>query len=524
MFNNFNNYLRLNNNNFDENNNDQNNNNNGLNNNENNNNNYNNNYDQFNNNNNQQIVNNNFDVNNNGQVNENFSDGYEYEEDPIGENEQQLNQNPIEENQLNNNNVVNENINDNDSIELNLINDEIQNSQQQVAVNNPVNPIINPVVTDDEDLNYQANNRRPIRPRSNTGRNSPYTLQRPPRPNSNNHQIDYFQLNQRLSQIVQNQNGLLDQQTINEIERMRFMTQLRSASERVNQERFIRSQHPPPLIRGIYASNVNQQQPLHNNNLRQELDNNYQQLVQNNLQHQQQRNNNQQHHINIQQQQQQAQNNHQQQQVHNINQQQQVNQQLNINHLPQQLNNNQQHQQNYRRSQPVNLQQQRLPQTPVNQQNNPGNASTPNSPFHQLVQKVLELEKQRDALLLKCTMQSVLPASSQQIDNINWTQSRIEEMRSNTALNDAELNKIIAAELLASRKLITVFSGKTKESFTDWLFNIERYFKKANTLDKNKVDFALDHLAGCARNLFISLPNFMNVPWEQHVNHFMILK
>jgi len=312
MFNNFNNYLRLNNNNYDENNNDQNNNNNGLNNNENNNNNnYNNNYDQFNNNNNQQIINNNFNVNNNGQINEDFSDGYEYEDDPIGENVQQLNQNPIEDDQLNNNNVRNENINATDSIELNLINDEIQNSQQQVAVNNPVNPIINPDVTDDEDLNYQANNRRPIRPRSNTGRNSPYTLQRPPRPNSSNHQIDYFQLNQRLSQIVQNQNGPLDQQAINEIERMRFMTQLRSASERVNQERFIRSQHLPQLIRGNYASNVNQQQPLHNNP-RQEQDNNYQQLVQNNLQHQQQRNNN--HN------QQQANNNHQQQQHINIQQ------------------------------------------------------------------------------------------------------------------------------------------------------------------------------------------------------------
>jgi hypothetical protein len=89
---------------------------------------------------------------------------------------------------------------------------------------------------------------------------------------------------------------------------------------------------------------------------------------------------------------------------------------------------------------------------------------------------VLEFEKQRDALLLKCTMQSILPASSQQFYNINWTQSRIEEMRSNTALNDAELKQIIAAELLASRKLITVFSGKTKGSFTDWPFSIERYF------------------------------------------------
>jgi hypothetical protein len=75
---------------------------------------------------------------------------------------------------------------------------------------------------------------------------------------------------------------------------------------------------------------------------------------------------------------------------------------------------------NIRRSHTNNLQpQQQLPQTPVNQQNNPRNAFTPNSPLHQLVRKVLELEKQRDALLLKCTMQSILPASSQQIDNIN---------------------------------------------------------------------------------------------------------
>jgi hypothetical protein len=37
------------------------------------------------------------------------------------------------------------------------------------------------------------------------------------------------------------------------------------------------------------------------------------------------------------------------------------------------------------------------------------------------------------------------------------------------------------------------------------------------------IAIAFDHLAGCARNLLISLPNFMNVPWEQHVKNLKSL-
>ena len=89
--------------------------------------------------------------------------------------------------------------------------------------------------------------------------------------------------------------------------------------------------------------------------------------------------------------------------------------------------------------------------------------------------------------------------------------------------NNHEFSRVISSELLAAKRLINVFSGKPEESFSDWLFSIERYFLKANTSDKRKADFAIDYLSGSARRIFQSVPDCLNASWGTHVSNLRTL-
>ena len=62
-------------------------------------------------------------------------------------------------------------------------------------------------------------------------------------------------------------------------------------------------------------------------------------------------------------------------------------------------------------------------------------------------------------------------------------------------------------------KSITTFHGKPEEDLDDWLFSMERYFRKTDMAEESKVDFAVDYLRENARTVYRSLPNYEFIDW-----------
>ena len=92
------------------------------------------------------------------------------------------------------------------------------------------------------------------------------------------------------------------------------------------------------------------------------------------------------------------------------------------------------------------------------------------------------------------------------------------ERRNSRARQTEQFDKLEHAELLASRKNLKIFSGmpRKEENFNDWLWEIERYMHKSRMPENKKTDFVSEFLSNNARDLFLSVPNCLFVPWNVH--------
>ena len=78
-----------------------------------------------------------------------------------------------------------------------------------------------------------------------------------------------------------------------------------------------------------------------------------------------------------------------------------------------------------------------------------------------------------------------------------------------SAYNQLNKNKNV------SKSTLYHFNGKTNEDIDAWFFTLERYFKKADISQDEKVDFAVDYLRDGALTTYRSIENRDSIPWNE---------
>jgi hypothetical protein len=74
-----------------------------------------------------------------------------------------------------------------------------------------------------------------------------------------------------------------------------------------------------------------------------------------------------------------------------------------------------------------------------------------------------------------------------------------------------ELTSLV--KTMMKQSALSTFSGKHDEDFDDWVFAMERHFKKANVPLEQQADLAVDYLRGNARSLYRNIANFEKLTW-----------
>ena len=64
------------------------------------------------------------------------------------------------------------------------------------------------------------------------------------------------------------------------------------------------------------------------------------------------------------------------------------------------------------------------------------------------------------------------------------------------------------------QKSLYKFHGKPNEDLDDWIFSMERFFKKCRITEEEKVEIAVDYLRENARTTYRSIPNYEFIYWE----------
>ena len=151
--------------------------------------------------------------------------------------------------------------------------------------------------------------------------------------------------------------------------------------------------------------------------------------------------------------------------------------------------------------------------------------------IEQLDQESITIQRKKNASHQPSTsMQSNMEQTPELLvrNNISKTPQYLEPThRLNRGLqwqnNESQQQNIIARDDGQTKKFVDTrhlqfFSGKEEDDLDEWRFELERYYKKANILPKDKVDFAVDYLKGSAKQFYRSIPDIDELSWNEFMH------